>query len=301
MPARTADAAKDARTGMTQGRLNDRIRRGSALCLVLVMTAALGACVSPVRMPSPSEREPDRYLFERGTEMLKRHRWLDAREYFQRLVDQYPQSVYRQDARLGVGDSYIGEGGYDTLILASEKFREFLRFFPLNEKADYAQYRLGYSEYKQMLAPERDQTYTVNALKELTIFAQRYPNSQYLPEVLKLQREARDRLSDSELAVAIHYFRVRWYPGTITRLQSLLKLDPTFTRRDAAYYYLAEAFYKAGRPKEALPYFDKLIEEFKASDYLERANTRSVELKRSLDPEQASPPSVGGEDEALKS
>src|SRR5262245_17128071 len=174
-------------------------------CALLWLAVTAGACVSPVRMPGPNEREPDKYLYDRGTESLQKHQWLDAREYFQRLIDQFPQSPYRQEARLGVGDSYLGESGYDTLILAAEKFREFLRYFPLNERADYAQYRLALSEYKQMLAPQRDQTYTIDALKELETFVQRYPDSKYLPEVLRLQREARDRLSESELDVAVHY------------------------------------------------------------------------------------------------
>src|SRR5690606_3534261 len=107
--------------------------------------------------------------------------WFEAREYFQRLVDQYPQSPYRQEARLGIGDAYLGEGGYDTLVLAGEKFREFLRFFPLNERADYAQYRIVVAESEQMLSADRDQTNTINALKEAEAFIQRYPDSKYMP------------------------------------------------------------------------------------------------------------------------
>jgi outer membrane protein assembly factor BamD len=253
-------------------------RRLIALSVVLC-AIAVTACVTPVRMPAAGEREPDKYLFDRGTESLEKRRWLDAREYFQRLIDQFPQSPYRQEARLGVADSYLGQGGFDTLILAAERFREFLRFYPLNERADYAQYRLALAEFRQMLAPERDQTYTVNALKELAAFVERFPNSQYLPEVLKIQRQARDRLSESELIVGVHYFRNRWYPGAITRLENLISADPAFLHRDSAYYHLGESYYRTGRPKLALPYFDKLIEEFQVSEYLERARMRSSEIK----------------------
>jgi outer membrane protein assembly factor BamD len=255
--------------------------RGAALCaaLCLVLTAG-GACVRPMRMPAPGEREPDKYLFDRGSEALERHRWIEARLYFQQLVDQYPQSPHRQEARLGIGDSYLGEGGYDSLILAAEKFREFLRFFPLNERADYAQYKVGLSEYEQMLAPERDQTATATTLRELDAFIQRFPNSQYMPEVLKLQRAALDRRSDSEFRVGQFYFRTRWYRGAIPRFQSILKEDPAYTRRDAVYFYLAETFNRSGQPKQALPYYEKLVEEFRVSEYLEDARLRITELTR---------------------
>ena len=45
------------------------------------------------------------------------------------------------------------------------------------------------------------------------------------------------------------------------------------------YFYLAESLFKAKQPKEALPYYQKLIEEFQQSEYLENANKRIAELK----------------------
>jgi outer membrane protein assembly factor BamD len=231
-------------------------------------------------MPEPGETEPDRYLYERGREALDKRRWLEARLYLQQLVDQFPQSPFRQEARLGIGDAYLGEGGYDTLILAAEKFREFLRYFPLNERADYAQYRLAVAEAEQMLSPDRDQTATVTTLREIEAFIQRYPDSKYMPEVVKLQTMARDRLSDSEFRVGQYYFRSRWYRGAIPRFENILTNNPTYTRRDAVYYHLGESLYRSGQAKEALTQFTRLVEEFRVSDYLEDARARITELSR---------------------
>ena len=54
-----------------------------------------------------------------------------------------PQSPYRPDAKLGIGDTYLGEGTREALVLAINEFREFLSFYPTNPRADYAQYKLG--------------------------------------------------------------------------------------------------------------------------------------------------------------
>ena len=266
-------------------------RRQLAVLALAVSAAAmlLAGCVRPLRMPQPGEREPDKYLFDRGSEALKGKHWLEAREYFQRLVDQFPQSTYRQEARLGIGDSYLGEGGYDTLVLAAEKFREFLRYFPLNERADYAQYKVAVAESEQMLSPERDQTPTVAAMREIEAFLRLYPNSKYTPEVLALQRTARDRLSDSEYRVGVFYFRSRWYRGALPRFESILKNNPDYLRRDAVYYHMAESLLRTGRPKEAFEMFNKLVAEFKESDYLEDANARITELTRLRDSAQQKP------------
>ena len=255
--------------------ITTRLIRAAA---TLTLALTVGGCTAAVRMPTPGEREPDRYLFDRGTESLQKKHWLDAREYFQRIVDVYPQSQFRQGARLGIGDSQLGEASYSSYVLAEETFREFLRFYPLNERADYAQYKLTLTEFKQMLSPDRDQTYTLNTLREAETFIKTYPRSQYMKEVLDLQRQARERLSDSEFTVGIHYYRVNWLPGAIARFQKVLKDDPAYLKRDAAYYYIAECYVKAGRPAEALPYYDKLIDEFKVSEYLERAKERKLTL-----------------------
>ena len=59
----------------------------------------------------------------------------------------------------------------------------------------------------------------------------------------------------------------------------LLKQDSEFTNRDAVYFYLAESLVKQNRKAEALPYYQKLIEEFRQSEYLQNANKRIAELK----------------------
>ena len=263
-------------------------RRQLAILAVIVSAAAvfLAGCVRPMRMPEPGEREPDKYLFERGSEALKERHWLEARLYFERLVDQFPQSPHRQEARLGIGDTYLGEGGYDTLVIAAEKFREFLRYFPLSERADYAQYKVAVAESEQMLSPDRDQTSTVTALREIEAFLRLYPNSKFVPEVLALQRTARDRLSDSEYRVGQFYFRSRWYRGAVPRFESILKTNPEYLRRDAVYYLLAESLLRTGRTKEAYDYFTKLVGEFKVSEYLEEAQARVTELTRLRDAAQ---------------
>jgi outer membrane protein assembly factor BamD len=252
------------------------------------MAAALftGACASrdPIAPPADAP-EPDRYLYETGKAQLERKKWLTAREYFRRLVDGYPQSPYRAEAKLGIGDSYLGEDTPEAQVYALNEFREFLSFFPTHARADYAQYRLALAYYQQMLAPQRDQTPTRDAIREFELFLERYPTSSLTPEVEVKLREARDRLSSADLEVGKHYFRQKWFPGAMERFSAILKRDPQFTNRDAVYYFMAESICKAGRPAEALPFYDRLIKEFAKSEYLERTTKKVAEIRK--DPARA--------------
>ena len=245
----------------------------------LLLGLGLAACGSQRTTPPPANAEADKFLFDRGSEEFKDRKWLAAREYYRQIVDNYPQSQYRPDAKLGVGDTYIGEHSTESLLLAVNEFREFLTFYPTSPRADYAQYRLAFAQCEQMLAPERDQTNTREAVKELQVFVDRYPNSALLPEARALMRQAKDRLSEASYRVGFFYYRSKWYPGAVDRFKQVLDEDPEFTRRDAVYYHLAESLLRQEKKAEALPYFERLLKEFEQSSYLEATRRRVDELK----------------------
>ena len=254
------------------------------VALVTVLLALTTAGCAPKKSVAPAGiLEADKFLFDRGQELLAKRKWLQAREHFQQVVENYPQSTYRPEAKLALGDTYIGEGTTESLILAQNEFKEFLTFYPNSGRADYAQYRLGYTHYKQMLAPDRDQTSTREAIAEWQLFMERYPNSTIRSDVAAKLREARDRLSASEYRVGLFYFRIKWYAGAIDRFKSVLTQDPEFSGRDAVYFYLAESLVVVNRPAEALPYFDRLTKEFVKSEYLAQAEKRVAALKAAVD------------------
>ena len=257
-----------------------RMSRAAALALVALWIAA--CATGGAKKPPTGTPEPDKFLFERGTEALNNKRWIVAREYFRQLVDSYPQSPFRADAKLGIGDSYLGDGSAESFVLGINEFREFLAFYPTHERAYYAQFKLGMAHFYQMRAPARDQTETRDAVRELTVFVERYPNSPVTEEGRQRLREAKDRLGDSEFAVGQQYYRMKYYPGAIGRLKPLVDSDPQYSNRDAVYYYLAESLVAVQKPAEALPLFERLVKEFEQSEYLERARRRIDELQATL-------------------
>jgi outer membrane protein assembly factor BamD len=259
------------------------VRSSGLLIAVLALTVTLGACAEKTAQLPAGSADADKFLFDRGSEAAKDRKWLNAREYFRNLVDNYPQSPYRPDAKLALGDTYIGEDTTESLLLAANEFREFLTFYPTHPRADYAQLQLARSFMEQMLAPERDQSATKDAIKEIEIFLQRFPNSKLMPEARAMEREAKDRLSEANYRVGFYYFRVKWFPGAIERFKEVLATDPNYTHRDAVYYHLAESLYRSAnepaKKAEALPYYERLVKEFEKSEYLAAAQKRVAELK----------------------
>jgi outer membrane protein assembly factor BamD len=283
------DCTRPSLTIRAARRLRTVAGGAGALALLLLLAAcASGPVRPPVGLP-----DPDRFLFERGTERLNDRSWFTAREYFRQLVDTYPQSRYRGDAKLGIGDTYLGEGTTEAYILGINEYREFLSFYPTHRRADYAQFKIGMAHYYQMRGPMRDQSDTLDAIRELNSFLDRYPphatdHPEYesrlalVTEARQRLREARDRIGEHELGVGVQYYRTRWYPGAIERLRGLLEKDPEFSRRDAALFYLADSYDKMGRPAEALPHYERLVKEFERSEFLERARIRAEAIRADM-------------------
>jgi outer membrane protein assembly factor BamD len=259
----------------------------SALCsLLCVTTLVLGGCASNAPVTA-GPGEADKILLERGNAALKERKWATARQYFSELLESYPQSPLRAEAKLGVGDTFLGENNSASYVYAQNEFREFLAFYPTNPRADYAQMQLGMVHFNQMLGPQRDQTETKEAIKEFQTFVDRYPNSPLMSQVKQRLRDAKDRLSDADLAVGNHYLSIRYYPGAEQRYRYILENDPEYTRRDSLYFHLAETLEKADKKAEALPYYERLVKEYERSEYLEEARRRIEALKQGLKVDQA--------------
>ncbi len=239
--------------------------RPTAIVLLAALSVFATACASggPKKPPSGT-LEPDKFLFEHGKENLDKKRWLVSREYFRQLIDSYPQSPFRADAKLGLGDTYLGERTGESFVLAINEYREFLNFYPTHERAHYAQFQLAMSHFRQMRAPMRDQSETRDAIREFQVYVTKYPDKPLIDEARQKLRDAKDRLDDWDFGVAEHYFRIKWYPGAVGRLVPLLATDPQYTLKKEA---------------EALPYFERLVKEFEQSEYLEKAKMRITELK----------------------
>ncbi len=76
-------------------------RRAVAFFSPLALSAAAcGGAASRSQIP-PGTAEADKFLFTRGEEEFKERNWLRAREYYRQIVDNYPQSSFRPDAKLG--------------------------------------------------------------------------------------------------------------------------------------------------------------------------------------------------------
>ena len=246
--------------------------------LLAVTAIACGGGFDRPEFPS-ADVEADRLLFERGATALEEGDWRNARAHFVSVRDNYPQSQYRAEARLSIGDTYEREGSLVAYVQAIDEYQDFLSLYPTHPRAAYAQYMVGLVHFHQMRRAERDQTETKNAVGEFETFITLYPDHELMPEVRERLREARDRLSEHDFVVGRFYYQSKNHAGAISRFRQVLDNNPAYTRRDEVYFYLAESLARVNQIVEAIPYFARLLDEFEASEYAEQARMRIAELE----------------------
>ena len=101
--------------------------------------------VAVTRYPSSqanSPKPPDRILHDTGLDLLKKHRYNEARKMFQLLINTYPDSQYSASSYLAIADSLNEEGGEVNLLRAEDQYRNFLIFFPSDPKSSDAEMKI---------------------------------------------------------------------------------------------------------------------------------------------------------------
>ena len=112
-----------------------------------------------------------------------------------------------------------------------------------------------------------------------------------MPEARKMEREAKDRLSEANYRVGYYYYRVKWYTGAIDRFKDVLKSRPGVQQPRRALFPPGRIALPASKPSqlgqvtketaaEALPYYERLrqgIREIRISRGRPKAHRRAEE------------------------
>ncbi len=99
------------------------------------------------------EAEPDKILYEQGIKDIAKGRYEVARLTLQTLLNTYPDSDYKEKAKLAIADSYYKQGGTSGLVQAESEYKDFRTFFPTSDDADDAQMKIALTHYIRWRSP----------------------------------------------------------------------------------------------------------------------------------------------------
>src|SRR5437764_4495634 len=192
-------------------------------------------------------KQPDKVLFDRAMEAMKKGKYDVARITLQTLINTYPDSEYIARAKLAVGDSWYAEGTTAAYQQAEVEYKDFQTFFPNLPEAAEAQLKIANMHYKQMEKPDRDYTHAMRAEDEYRQLIQQFSDSKLVPEAKQRLREVQEVLAERQYRIGRFYFLRESYPAAIARLKTLTDTYPLYSQADEALLILGR-FYQIVPP-----------------------------------------------------
>lgn len=232
-----------------------------ALFLLLL---AVAACATTDKV-KPASTDT---MVKQADDLVAKGNYDDAIAQWKKVKEGYRSPELTAMAELKIADAYYAK---ESWIEAAAAYEDFRKLHPQSDKAPYALYRTALSYYNQIEKIDTDQTPVKNAATALETFLKYYPQSEYAKDADFKLAMCKLKSAQYELYVGRFYYRTDKYVSAVGRFEGILKKYPDFPVIDETLFYLGASYLQIGELPKGRDALNRLIKEFPASKYAERA------------------------------
>ncbi len=229
-----------------------------AVVVLVAILAVMPACAKR-RKEKQASLTPQQ-LYEMAMAKMAKKRYFTARGLLQEALPRIPPEDrdLLPRVQLAIADAYFRDKGLLNYGEALNGYRNFLTYFPNHENADRAQFMVGMSLFKQVLAPDRDQALTLKAIDEFRKVESVYPSSPYVIQAREQIDACLDVLGDHERLIGRFYQQRRIWPAAIDRYQQILDKYPHYHHTNRVVFALGQCRLALGDRLAAEVFFGQL-------------------------------------------
>ncbi len=236
------------------------MRRTRNLLAILMAAAFLvTACSEKV---AKQKGLTDSDLFSRAQQKMAKKRSGSAIEYYQALLERYPNSPLAPRAQLALADAHMRN---KDNVEAEVAYDDFLRLYPAHDNVPHALFRKGELLFGQVSKPGRDQKKTLEAIRTYKLLLAKYPTSPHAETAAKRVGELRNLLAKHETHVISHYLARRKYDSAEARAKRAVADYPDSAALPSLMSLLAEALEREGKKEDAAEVRKSVREKFPGS------------------------------------
>jgi TolA-binding protein len=195
---------------------------------------------------SLAEDGDDYALYQIGQAFSNSDQSFDALTTFRRLLAEYPESEWREEATFSLGYTYFRSQDFDQ---AREVYRDLIFSFPRSQLTAKAQYGIGDAYFNEGLYSE--------AVREYRRVLDRYPTTPFAADAAGSLQYAYIALNDED--------------GVDVLIDSLVTADGDSPVVDLLRFKRAEVLYQSGRQDEALSNFQDFVRVASSQELLPEA------------------------------
>jgi outer membrane protein assembly factor BamD len=242
--------------------------------LALAMLLSLSACTllkwgGPAKAPAPEPQADD--VFRQGEDLLAKGKYEEARKKYSSVKERDLEKSYDALVQVRLGDSYYEEGRYAE---AEVEYRRFIETRPQNKAAAYVLYQIGMCNFKQMDKPDRDPSFSVNAMTSFESLLKNYPNSPYEEEAREKLKITKWNVAEHELVVGKYYYKRGSFSAAAKRFKGILESYPGAKDEPETLYCLADSYIKTGEFDSAKNTLSVLYQQYPNNRFAERAKDK---------------------------
>jgi len=223
--------------------------------------------------------EPDKVLYNRAVEDIRRGRQEVGRLSLQTLINTYPDSEFLAKAKLGIADSYYKEGGTPNMTQAIQGYKDFIVFFPFLPEAAYAQLQVANAHYQQMAKPDRDRTEAKAAEEEYQTFLAKYPKDPLAPKAEQRLRDVQEIIAEGDYRIGYFYYVKGDKRAAAARLLSIARRYPLYSKSDKVLWMIGDIFEKSEHKEMASLYYGQILKNYPLSALAPNAKGKLVAFK----------------------
>ncbi len=223
--------------------------------------------------------EPDKVLYNRAVEDIRRGRQEVGRLSLQTLINTYPDSEFLAKAKLGIADSYYKEGGTPNMTQAIQGYKDFRVFFPFLPEAAYAQLQVANAHYQQMAKPDRDRSEAKAAEEEYQTFLSTYPKDPLAPKAEQRLRDVQEIIAEGDYRIGYFYYVKGDKRAAAARLLSISRRYPLYSKSDKVLWMIGDIFEKSEHKEMASLYYGQIVKNYPLSALAPNAKGKLVAFK----------------------
>lgn len=222
--------------------------------LILSFSATLFSCSSYQKIQKSNDFQ---FKYDKAIEYYDREDYYKALNLFDQVMPFFRGTDKAEDMAFKYAYAYYYQKDF---ILASYYFDRFSKTYPRSEKTEECSYMSAYCKYLQSPVYTLDQTSTYEALRELQMFINMYPNSERIGRCNDLIDELRRKLEKKAFEISKLYLKMDKYKAAVSAFENLLNDYPDTEFKEAALFYTLKSYYF---------YASKSVKSKRAERYLE--------------------------------
>ncbi|MFK7783252.1 outer membrane protein assembly factor BamD [Psychroserpens sp.] len=229
-----------------------------------------------------------------ATELFENGKYVKAAKLFDQVLPKYRGKP--QAERIMFMSSMCSYQMKDYHI-SGYHFERFENSYPRSDKAEEASFLSCKSYYELSPVYSKEQAETIEALEKLQLFINKYPESDYLPQVNELIKELDFKLEKKAFEIAKQYNRIAYfessdYEAAIKAFDNFLVDFPGTSFREEAMFYRLDSAYKLAinsikQKKEkrlniALGYYNTFYKYYPNSERTDEVSKMNEEMQTQL-------------------